>query len=137
MKRTNSNIFYYCSVILFVISLTQNAFFTDKNNTCVGYLALIFGFYVVFDTGISWIANLCIILSWAYRHKKISIYFSLLALILGISFLFIDKITTGTNNIYRKITGYGLGYYLWTLSFVCMFYRNLLNYKKVFNPKNS
>ena len=136
MKSKNSNLLYYSSVILFIISLTQNAFFIDNKDGCVGYMALIFGFYVVLDTGISWVANLFIILSWAYRNKKASKYFSFLALVFGISFLFIDKIIIGTNNIYSKITGYGLGYYLWVLSFLLMFIRSLLNYEKIFDTKN-
>ncbi len=132
MKIKNENLFYYPSVILYLISLTQNAFLINNEGGHFGYLVLIFGFYAVFDTGISWLANFLIIFSWLFRHKKASLYCSLSALILGISFLFIDKIVMGTNNKYGKITGYDIGYYLWILSFAVMTIGNILNNKKRF-----
>ncbi|QXP78681.1 MULTISPECIES: hypothetical protein [Winogradskyella] len=132
MKIKKENLLYYASVILYLISLTQNAFLLNNEDGHYGYLALIFGFYAVFDTGISWLANFLIIFSWLFRHKRTSLYYSLSALILGISFLFIDEIVMGTNNKYGKITGYGIGYYLWISSFLIMTIRNIFNYKKRF-----
>jgi len=130
MKINNESLFYYASVILYLISLTQNSFMLNNEEGHYGYLALIFGFYAVFDTGISWLANFLIIFSWLFRHKKASLYFSLSALILGVSFLLIDEIVMGTNNKYGKITGYDIGYYFWILSFLVMTIGNILNYKK-------
>ncbi|WP_179334997.1 hypothetical protein [Winogradskyella costae] len=132
MKIKNLNSFYYTSLILYLISLTQNAFYINNENENQGYLILIFGFYAIFGAGVSWLANILILFSWLFRHKKSSIYFSLSALILGISFLFFDKVVMGTNNKYEIITGYDIGYYCWILSFLVMFIGNILNYKKRF-----
>ena len=132
MKIKRENLLYYSSVIIYLISLTQNAFQLNNEDEHYGYLSLIFGFYAVFDTGICWLANFLIIFSWLFRDKKTSLYYSLSALILGISFLFVDEIVMGTNNKYGKITGYDIGYYLWISSFLIMTIRNILNYKKRF-----
>ena len=130
MKIEKENLLYCISIILYLISLTQNAFLLNNEDENYGYLALIFGFYVVFDTGFSWLANFLIVFSWLFKHKGTSLYYSLSALILGVSFLFIDEIVMGTNNKYGKITDYDIGYYLWILSFLMMTIRNILNYKK-------
>jgi|GEM_PF-5458895 len=76
MKIKNINIFYYGSVVLYLISLTQNAFLINDENGYYGFLSLIFGFYAVFGSEISWLANFFIIYSWLFRHKKTSLYFS-------------------------------------------------------------
>lgn len=130
MKIKNKNLLYYASVVLYIISLTQNAYILNQEQEQYGYLVLIFGFYAVFDSGISWLANILIIFSWLFRHKKTSLYFSLSALILGLSFLLIDKVVMGTNNIYGNITGYGIGYYLWVSSFLVMTIQNIMTYNK-------
>ncbi|RCW92006.1 hypothetical protein [Winogradskyella arenosi] len=122
--------YYYASIILYGMALTQNAFLLNNEDGQYGYLTLIFGFYAVLDTGISWLANVLILLSWAYRDRKAALYFSVIALGLGISFLAVDNIVMGTHNQYGKITGYDTGYYLWVLSFLVMTIGQIVNYKK-------
>jgi len=127
LTKNRTKLLLTISVIFFLISLTQNAFYVNNESGYHGYLALIFGFFDFFDggAGISWLANIMIIFSWGFHQKRVSLYFSLAALILGISFLSFDKILMGTNNNYGQITGYDLGYYFWILSFLTMVIVNL------------
>lgn len=116
--------------MLYIISLTQNCLFIEnEEQSYYGFSLLIFGFYAVFDSGFSWLANILIVLSWGLRHKKYSIYISLLALVLAISFLFCKEIVMGTNNTYGTITGYDVGYYLWALSFLAMLIAGILKHR--------
>ncbi|WP_296318724.1 hypothetical protein [Winogradskyella sp.] len=118
------------SIVLYIISLTQNCLFIEnEEQSYYGFSLLIFGFYAVFDSGFSWLANILIVLSWGLRHKKYSIYISLLALVLAISFLFCKEIVMGTNNTYGTITGYDVGYYLWALSFLAMLIAGILKHR--------
>ncbi|NRA92462.1 MAG: hypothetical protein HRU26_07205 [Psychroserpens sp.] len=135
MKFNKSHIYYYISVLLFLISLTQNAFFLDHEDGQQGYVILILGFYAVFDTGISWLANFLIIFSWIFRNKKASFYYSLSALVLGISFVFVDEVIKGTYNAYEKVTGYDIGYYLWLLSFLVMTAGSFIRFKNEWSRK--
>jgi hypothetical protein len=131
MKIKTINPFLTISIIFYLISLTQNAFYVNNENENYGYLVLIFGLYAVFGggAGLSWLANILIVFSWGFHKKRVSIYFSISALIFGISFLFFDQIVMGTNNKYGNITDYGLGYYLWILSFFTMLIGNIFDYK--------
>lgn len=134
-KNKHNSLFLIISIVLFLLSLTQNAFYVNDKEEYYGFLVLIYGFFGVFDfgSGVSWLANVLILISWGLNQKRISLYLSLCALTLGLSFLAFDEILMGTNDKYGKITQYDLGYYLWILSFLIMAIGNLFNYKKISN----
>jgi hypothetical protein len=132
MKIKKLDVFFAISIVLYLFSLTQNAFYVNNEEEYSGYLILILGLYAFLGggAGLSWLANIMILFSWATYKKKVSIYFSLSALILGVSFLFFDKIIMGTNDKYGSITNYDIGYYCWILSFLTILIGNIVNHKK-------
>ena len=77
MKIKKIDIFFTISIILYLFSLTQNAFYVNNEEEYSGYLILILGLYAFLGggAGISWLANIMILFSWATYKKKISIYF--------------------------------------------------------------
>jgi len=131
--KINSNYFLIISLILFLISLSQRAYCT--NNDCgdlgMGLAILFSGIFGVFLGGacFTWIANPLLLLAWItfIKYKKISFFFSLMAVTIGISFLMFDEIIVNEAGHYGKITGYELGYYLWILSMVTILIGNIYN----------
>ena len=117
--------------MLFAISLSQKTYCTN-NNCGENWSGLSIVLSGIFNGGavICWIANPLILISWL-KHKKpkISLIFSSLALIFGISFLFFNEIIINEGGFYGEITEYKTGYYLWNFSFVIMILGNILNLK--------
>jgi len=115
-------------------ALSQKAYCT--NNDCgekwSGLAILISGVFGLFNWGatISWYANPFIFISWfTFKKNNISLIFSSLAFIIGISFLFFEEIIINEGGFYGKITGYETGFYLWNLSFIIMVIGNILRLK--------
>lgn len=107
------------SLLLLLSSFTQSAF-------CVGskeiesLFAFLFGFFVVMETGISWLANPLLICSWLliYKNTRHSQYLSILAVLLSLSFLLLTKVVTNEGGYPNTISSYGTGYWLWLSSCV-------------------
>ena len=134
MKDKISNYLLLLSIVLFIIACTQKCYCTD--NDCgeygSGMVVLIIGAFGIFSGGacLAWLANPLILLAWVTaKSPKFSLILSIIALTIGISFLFFDEIIRDEAGHYGKITGYKAGYYLWNLSFISMIVRNYLKLK--------
>jgi len=136
MKLTSGNILTI-SIILFLISLSQEAYCTTRNCDAYGLSCLLMGFIGFFLGGacLTWLANPFLIISWIIlytKHYKVSLVLSSIAIIIAMSFLFFKEIIVDEAGHYKEITKYGLGYWLWLLSMIIVFLGNifLLNKKE-------
>jgi hypothetical protein len=114
------------SVLLFVTSLTQDGFYIDRPNNprawapCIGLLLV--GWIAVFNGVLAWLANPVLAATWflmSFRSTRgIALGCAVVALGLSLSFLLHREIMTSEAGHYSKITGYGLGYWLWIASII-------------------
>lgn len=116
------------SMVLFITSLTQEAYYIDRENYdawadsfglfWMGWLGVFAG-----GAGFSWLANPLLITSWivsfSNAHKKAAI-FSFLAVIASGSFLFFDTIVSSEAPTFSIITERKAGYWLWLSSCIMM-----------------
>lgn len=112
------------SILLYVISLTQECYYVDKMNydawsnsfvlLLIGWIGMIMGG----AAALSWLANPFIFLSWLFILKKIkiSVFFSIISFLFAFSFLFFDKVITSEAPTFSKITDYKMGYWIWLIS---------------------
>ncbi len=117
------NIFLRISIALFVTSLTQKCYCTTS--TCsdsimvflLGWFAMISG-----GAGISWVANPLVIFAWMKLKKnlKLSMFLSVFAMLMSLSFLLFGSIVDNENNQQNPIISYCAGYWLWLSSTVVM-----------------
>jgi len=128
MSKLRTNIPFWISLVLLVISLTQTAYTTDsKNDSDIPAL-------LEFVTGwgaaivcppyfIPWLANPLLIISWIILGKKatISLFLSFLSVIFAASFLLFDKVPINEAPSYESITQIGTGYWFWLLSCISFF----------------
>lgn len=109
------------SILLFVASLTQDGFYIDRPDDprawslCLGLLLV--GWIAVFDGVYAWLANPALLVAWIamwFRPSyKVAVVAGVTALCFSLSFLRHDTIITSEAPTYSRITGYGLGYWLW------------------------
>jgi len=116
------------SVLLFISSLTQNAYFIKDGEESVGsfgLIAFLLGFFGLSSgAGISWLANPCFFISFLQLKKenfKKAKIFSFISVLFGLSFMFFDEIIANEGGGKAKITGYDLGYWLWLSSLIIYF----------------
>lgn len=115
-------IFTSLSIILLLISFSQKAYCVDGNcgENGSGLICFILGIFslIVSLSGISWLMNPLMIISYAIPLNKIKIKvaFSIAALIFGLSFLLFDEMIKNEAGHYGQITGYAMGYWIWILS---------------------
>ena len=122
-----SSVVLYLSLGLFLISLTQPAFYIDRSDydawsspiglLLVGWLPILGGEW----SSLPWLANPLIFLSWILiqKNQKAFLWTGLLAVLLAVSFLGVDEIMSSEAPTYSKITAYKAGYWLWLASMVC------------------
>ena len=116
------------SVVIFLISLTQNAFSYIDGGTksAKSYELIISGGFAFLGGGlletIVWLANPLFILSifFLYESKKESMYAALGSVVLALSFLMWKKILVSESGRGGEIVSLDLGYWLW-LSSLCVF----------------
>tara|TARA_R110000822_G_scaffold210836_2_gene346502 strand:+ start:470 stop:910 length:441 start_codon:yes stop_codon:yes gene_type:complete len=137
MKTKKQKIFLLLSIGVFIISLTQKSYCTSRE-VCryfSGFLDLIFGWFGVFMLYIPtfpWLANPLLLVSWILFRKKpkASFILSIVAFILMLSFLLVDKIITNEAGTKSKVVSYELGYWLWLFSSFIMLIGNSIHWKK-------
>lgn len=129
----NKKIFLFISIGVYVISLTQKSYCTSGGNCeyFSGFLNLIFGWFGVFMLHIPafpWLANPILLVSWITFKKKpkLSFILCIIALVLMLSFLFVNEIIVNDGSTTSKVNFYGLGYWLWVLSSFIMLVGNLI-----------
>lgn len=127
MKISNlsaSRIFALISFWLFIQCLFNDGFYIATDNPrawAPGWGLLLFGWsqFLFGISGVSWFANPLLGAAWlTYMLNKnvASFCFSISALTLMVSFLFVKTIVVDEMGSYAQITDYGLGYWLWTSS---------------------
>jgi hypothetical protein len=133
MKWINANPVVSLSIMLFLISLTQDAYYIDRNDydaysnslmlLLMGWLGMMSG-----GAGLCWVANPLLFLSWfLYRanEKNVAALISSLAFVASVSFLFFDEVLSSEAPTYSKITEYKLGYWLWLSSCTFMAFSSI------------
>jgi hypothetical protein len=111
------------SIVLFLLSLTQPAYYigrSDYDGWSNSLELLVFGWSGVLYGGaaIAWLANPLIFLSWIVSFKKpqIALISSLFASFFSASFLFFTKVISSEKPDYCIITDRKAGYWLWLAS---------------------
>lgn len=116
------------SIVIFIISLTQNCYCTSISGCQPSFATFLFGFFGLFKGVVSWFANPFLIYSWVnIKDNERSTFLSLFSLILASIFMIYKKID------YDEIISYELGYWLWLFSIGIMFFGNLLIGRKLKN----
>lgn len=126
------------SLVLLIISLTQNAVVVNYNDElrtdgAIGYF-LGGGFAFIgggFFEGIIWLANpLCFIAvkNWKKDSEK-AFWFAVIASALAISFSFWKELLGAESGAMAKIISLQLGYYLWLSSILTLTIGASINYK--------
>lgn len=118
------------SLIILAISLTQPAFYIDREEDPAAWaetwILFFFGWTFPFGGGITgflfWLANPIYIISIIkiIRNKRSGFILSLIASLIATSFSFIDEITANSSGSLSKITSLELGYKLWLSSLLIL-----------------
>ena len=126
------------SIIVFIISLFQPAFFIDREDSdaysnslfllALGWMSFLGGGFVPF---IIWLANPIYVISIFLINKsiKFGIITSLVSILLALIFSNLNSILTSESGTTSKITELGLGFYLWISSFVILFVSSIVSLK--------
>lgn len=129
----NSTKIIYASLITYVISLTQPCF--SAFETVNGYLQytgwqlVLAGAFAFLGGGgyetFVWLANVFYALTLIFYFKRIQedkvFTFSLIAVLISISFYFCKSVLAAENGRQAVIIGKHLGYYVWVLSILISF----------------
>jgi len=118
------------SLISFLVSLTQPAFFIDRpedpNAWSNSLFLLLLGWMSALggagDAFYIWLANPLYITAiiLVLRKRKSGIYYSFISTILAFIFLLLPRITTSESGSTSAITGRGLGFWLWFSAFIIL-----------------
>lgn len=125
MKMIREILAVTLSVTLFVISLTQDGFYTGAHNPWPGWNILLTGWLELMYLKVNWFANPVLLLAYFFMLIKqygLAAIASLTSVIFAASFLARKTIVMDTIS---HITGYGIGYWLWLASFIIMLLSSL------------
>ncbi|UTN04881.1 hypothetical protein L0669_03040 [Flavobacterium bizetiae] len=126
------------SLLVFAISLTQNALVVNYNNEIktASSLEYLFIGSIAFMGGglleeIIWLASpLCLLaIKFMIKDDKRAVLVSLIASALAISFSFWNEILGAESGTMAKIVSFELGYYLWLASILILTIGILIHYK--------
>lgn len=140
MKK--SILFYILSILIYIVSLTMpiysTAGFEDVENYWEGAYLLLIGIFGVFIGVYAWLANPLFlgvaIIFWTTDYRKRMLFFSVLAILLSLSFLLNDTILVNEAGHYKAIAERRCGYWLWVSSMVLM---AVANYLRMIEAKQS
>ena len=134
----------YISLIILGISLSQPAFYIDKEENPAAWanslILFFFGWTFPFGGGITgflfWCANPIYILSiiLIIGKKNFGIILSIIASIIAFSFSLMDEIVASSSGSLYKITSLELGYKLWLTSIWTLSIGTLISF--IINKKN-
>jgi len=113
----------FISLLLLLISFTQVAYCTDDTNAnepCANSLLIfIIGWLGgCLGASVTWLANPLLILTYFLLTTKPKFAFitGVWSFVIALSFLFFRDIMVDEAGHFAKITGYGIGYWLWLCS---------------------
>jgi len=124
------------SIILFIISLFQPAFFIDRKDSdaysdslflfALGWMSFFGGGFIPF---LIWLANPLYIISLFLinRKSKTGIITISISIFLALIFANLNEILTSESGSTSKITELGVGYFLWISSFIVLFINSIIN----------
>jgi len=123
------------SIALLILALTQPAFYIDREDHDAwanSFLLFTFGWSFILGgstESLIWWANPLYITAifFLVKNRKISIIFSLSALALASSFMFLNEIMTSESGQMSRITELKLGYKMWVLSFAVLLIGTLVD----------
>lgn len=112
------------SVVLFAASLPQDAYYGGADRKPgIGLLCLLFGWLELChptSAAMAWLANPALLLTWVFSFspslRRAAIGCGITSLCLSLSFLLHNEILADESGHYQRITGYGVGYWLWLAS---------------------
>ncbi len=108
------------SIVIFIISLTQNFYYSTSGDES-SIVFFLFGFIGLFWGVVSWFANPFLIYSWIHiKNNERSTILSLFSLLLACLFMIYKKVGSS------EIVSYELGYWLWLLSICVTCFGNLV-----------
>ena len=116
-------IFIIISALLFLLSLTQKCYCTTTQcGDSIMVFLLGWGALLSGGAGIPWLANPLLIGAWFMlnRNLKASMFLSVFAMLLSLSFLLFDSIIDNEGGQAHQIISYKAGYWLWSSSCFCM-----------------
>jgi hypothetical protein len=122
VSRPLQRTLFWASIALYVASLLTDGFYVEGHNPRAwspGWGELVLGWVSVFQGTPAWLANPALFLGWfasVSRRRRMAIVFSCTALVLMVSFVFVKSVVVSEAPTFARVTGYGTGYWLWTLS---------------------
>lgn len=130
MSKIGKIFFIGLSISLFMFSLFRNCYLVDNKETVgsFGLVAFLLGLFNASQSFVVWFANPLYSYSIVlfFLNNKKSVVFSFLALILGLSFLFLDKVIINEGGTQGQVVGYLSGYWHWISSMAVLFLGSLL-----------
>jgi len=105
----------WASLAMYAACLFFPAFYIGITHEPQGSLSLLLmGWVGLLEGHFSWFANLCYLVAILnYRRPDVSAGVGFMALFIALTFLFHDDIMVSAAPAYKKIVGYGYGYFLW------------------------
>ena len=127
-----SKILLLASIGLFLWALTQDGYYIEGSNPrawAPAWVLLLLGWVGLFHGVFAWFANPLLALGWAFsfsgKYREGS-WISGAAILFILSFLLHSTVISSEAPTYSKITGYGLGYWVWIASATALFLSNIL-----------
>lgn len=127
MVRTAKRLMIAPSIGLFAGCLPLDSFcFEGVCHGWPGWGVLGFGLFGILSApaGIAWFANPLLVITWLFLFFELTtpaLLSAAAALALSASFLWFDHVGVSEGGNVSRITGYGLGYWLWLASAGCAF----------------
>lgn len=119
----------FISIGLFVLSLPFRCYCTGDSCT-YSFMALALGGFGMLNGGaaIAWLANPLLLASWMITKKvnNASLFVSLGAMLMALSFLLFDQVVSNENGGKQSIESVRAGYWIWLLSALVMAILNVM-----------
>ena len=124
-SRSVAGPFMGASIVLFLLSLTQTGYHVDGPDEAgwhpsVGLLVV--GCLGPFTGVFAWLANPLLVATWIMMRSRsrrgTALCCAVASLGMSLSFLLHEQVMKDEAGHYARITGYGLGYWLWVASII-------------------
>ena len=129
--RQIANALCWTSILLFGLCLFGDGYYIEGDRPrawASAFGLLLVGWLGVGSGGAAWLANPCLLFGWiafAMGRFHMSLFLSLSAVSLIISFLAVDRVIASEAPTFARVIGYGIGYWLWLSSAIALVGANL------------